>query len=76
MEKIMLKAEDKIFKNLYNELGWEIENSIKRDDWKDTKDLISKGRDWIINEVKNSELRGRSNTAPEKSLNTNGEKHA
>ena len=55
----MLKLEDKIFKNLYNELGWEIENAIKRDDWKDTKNLISKGRDWIINEVKTSELRGR-----------------
>ena len=55
----MLKPEDKIFKNLYNELGWKIEDSIKRDDWKDTKNLISKGRDWIINEVKASELRGR-----------------
>ena len=29
MEKNMLKKEDKIFKNLYNELGWEIDNSIK-----------------------------------------------
>ena len=48
MEKNMLNPEDKIFKNLYNELGWEIENAIKRDDWKDTKNLISKGRNWII----------------------------
>ena len=55
----MLKKEDKIFKNLYNELGWDIESSLKRDDWKNTKDLISKGREWIINEVKTSELRGR-----------------
>ena len=55
----MLKKEDKIFKNLYNDLGWEIENSVKRDDWKDTKNLISKGREWIINEIKTSELRGR-----------------
>ena len=30
----MLKSEDKIFKNLYNQLGWEIDNAIKRDDWK------------------------------------------
>ena len=43
----MLKKEDKIFKNLYNELGWEIDNSIKRDDWKDTKNLISKGKKEI-----------------------------
>ena len=53
MEKIMLKPENKIFKNLYNELGWEIDKAIKRDDWKDTKNIISKGRDWIINEIKN-----------------------
>ena len=25
----MLKSENKIFKNLYNDLGWEIENAIK-----------------------------------------------
>ena len=48
-----------IFKNLYNEFGWDIENSLEREDWKDTKDLINKGREWIINEVKTSELRGR-----------------
>ncbi len=55
----MLKPEDKIFQNLYNELGWEIDKAINRNDWKDTKNIISKGRKWIINEVKNSELRGR-----------------
>ena len=55
----MLKPEDKIFKNLYNELGWEIDNAIKRNDWTNTKNIISKGREWIINEVKISELRGR-----------------
>ena len=59
MWKKMLKDENKIFKNLYNNLGWEIDSSIKRDDWKNTKELISKGKEWIINEVKASELRGR-----------------
>ena len=38
----MLKAENKIFKNLYNNYGWEIDSAIKRDDWKDTKSFISK----------------------------------
>ena len=55
----MLKKEDKIFKNLYNDLGWTLEDSLKRNDWSNTKDIISKGRDWIINEIKTSELRGR-----------------
>ena len=38
----MLKPENKIFKNLYNDHGWEIDNAIKRDDWKDTKNIILK----------------------------------
>ena len=59
MEKSMLKEENKIFKNLYNEYGWKINDALKRDDWKNTRDIISKGREWIINEVKKSELRGR-----------------
>ena len=55
----MLKDEDRIFQNLYNDKGSSIELSKKRGDWINTKDLIEKGRDWIINEVKTSELRGR-----------------
>ena len=55
----MLKDEDRIFKNLYNDLGWDIDSSIARGDWNQSKEIISKGKEWIINEVKNSELRGR-----------------
>ena len=52
----MLKEEDKIFKNLYNTFGSTIEDSLKRNDWSNTKELLDKGRDWIINEIKSSEL--------------------
>jgi len=55
----MLKDEDRIFQNLYNDRGSDVESSKKRGDWINTKDLIEKGRDWIINEIKASELRGR-----------------
>ena len=55
----MLKDEDRIFKNLYNDLGWEINFSLERGDWHQTKEIISKGKDFIINEIKASELRGR-----------------
>ena len=41
----MLKEENKIFKNLYNAHGWEIDNAINREDWKNTKEIISKGRE-------------------------------
>ena len=55
----MLKDKDRIFQNLYNDMGPDLEASKKRGDWVGTKDLIEKGRDWIINEVKTSELSGR-----------------
>ena len=40
----MLKDEDRIFKNLYNDLGWEINDSLNRNDWTQTKDIILKGK--------------------------------
>ena len=55
----MLEDKNRIFKNLYNDLGENLVSSQKRGDWIDTKKIISKGRDWIINEIKSSELRGR-----------------
>ena len=48
MEKIMLKPQNKIFKNLYNDYGWEIDYAIKRDDWKETKNIISKNNIYIL----------------------------
>ena len=55
----MLKDQDRIFKNLYNDLGSDVTSSQKRGDWVNTKALIDKGRDWIISEIKDSQLRGR-----------------
>ena len=54
-----IRDRDRIFQNLYNDKGSDVESSRKRGDWTNTKDLIDKGRDWIITEVKASELRGR-----------------
>ena len=55
----MLKDKDRIFKNLYNDMGSDVASSKASGDWSDTKKLCAKGRDWIINEIKTSELRGR-----------------
>ena len=55
----MLKDQDRIFQNLYNDLGPDLISSQKRGDWVNTKELTDKGRDWIINEIKDSQLRGR-----------------
>jgi len=48
----MLSDEDRIFKNLYNDFGWDVESAVARGDWSQTKELISKGKDWIVKEVK------------------------
>ena len=37
----MLSRENKIFKNLYNELGWDIDSAFKREDWKKTLKTLS-----------------------------------
>ena len=55
----MLKDEDRIFTNLYNDLGPDIISAQKRGDWINTGEIIKKGKEWIINEIKTSELRGR-----------------
>lgn len=55
----MLADKDRIFTNIY---GWEsfgLAEARARGDWDNTKDIIAKGRDWIIDEMKKSGLRGR-----------------
>lgn len=54
-----LKDQDRIFTNIYGERDAFIDGALKRGDWHRTNDLLSLGRDWIINEVKASGLRGR-----------------
>lgn len=55
----MLNSKDKIFVNLYGTDAIDLASSQQRGDWNGTKDFMLKGADWIINEVKNSGLRGR-----------------
>ena len=55
----MLKKKDKIFQNLYGNEDWGIAAAVKRGVWSNTKEFINKGSDYIVNEIKKSELRGR-----------------
>lgn len=55
----MLQEKDKIFTNLYGNYPCDLQAAKTRGDWDNTKSLIHKGRDWLIEEVKNSGLRGR-----------------
>ena len=40
----MLKDEDRIFQNLYNDSGADIESDKLRNDWHKTKEILEKGR--------------------------------
>ena len=55
----MITKQDIIFNDIHGHLGSSLKFSEKRGDWDNTKNLISKGSDWIIEQVKASELRGR-----------------
>ena len=55
----MLADKDRIFTNIYGFQDTSLAGARKRGLWDDTKRLIDKGHDWIINEVKASGLRGR-----------------
>src|SRR5437867_6395588 len=55
----MLADRDRIFTNLYGEHDWHLAGARKRGDWSGTREVIQKGRDWIVNECKESGLRGR-----------------
>ena len=55
----MLEDKDRIFRNLYGLHDWGLEGARARGAWDGTKAILEKGRDWIIEEVKASGLRGR-----------------
>ena len=55
----MLADKDRIFTNLYGRHDWRLAGARERGAYVGTKDFIDSGRDWIVNEVKTSGLRGR-----------------
>ncbi|CAB4482721.1 NADH-ubiquinone oxidoreductase 51 kDa subunit mitochondrial precursor [Rhizophagus irregularis] len=54
-----LKDQDRIFTNLYSRHDFGLEGAKKRGDWHKTKEILLKGHEWIIQEIKASGLRGR-----------------
>src|SRR5262245_25325639 len=55
----MLNDKDRICRNRYGVGDWGLEGARKRGAWDGTKQIIEKGRDALVNEVKASGLRGR-----------------
>ncbi|MFN2100584.1 NADH-quinone oxidoreductase subunit NuoF [Altererythrobacter sp. MF3-039] len=54
-----LQDKDRIFTNVYGFQDWGLKAAQERGDWDDTKALIGRGQDNIIEEIKSSGLRGR-----------------
>jgi NADH-quinone oxidoreductase subunit F len=55
----VLDDKDRIFTNVYGFQPWNLEAARKRGDWDDTKALMARGQDQIIEDIKASGLRGR-----------------
>jgi NADH-quinone oxidoreductase subunit F len=55
----MLADKDRIFQNLYGLQDWRLKGARERGAWDGTKGLLEKGRDSIVQQVKDSGLRGR-----------------
>ena len=55
----MLNKKDRIFNNLYGLKGNGLKTAFNLGDWSESKEIIAKGKDWILKQVKDSGLRGR-----------------
>jgi NADH-quinone oxidoreductase subunit F len=55
----VLDDKDRIFTNVYGFQPWGLKAARERGDWDDTKALMARGQDAIIDEIKASGLRGR-----------------
>ena len=55
----MLADKDRIFTNLYGYGDWTLKGAMARGDWDNTKAILERGADTIIDQMKASGLRGR-----------------
>ncbi|MEO0880631.1 MAG: NADH-quinone oxidoreductase subunit NuoF, partial [Pseudomonadota bacterium] len=55
----MLQDKDRIFTNLYGLQDWRLEAARQRGAWNGAADIIAMGHEWIIQQIKDSGLRGR-----------------
>ncbi len=55
----MLADKDRIFTNIYGLHDWGLKGARQRGHWDGTKQMLDMGRDWIVEQMKESGLRGR-----------------
>jgi len=55
----LLEDKDRIFQNLYGLNDWSLDAARDRGAWLGTAAMLAQGKDWLIDQVKTSGLRGR-----------------
>jgi len=55
----MLADQNRVFTNIYGEGSWQLDGARARGVWSQIGEIVRKGPDWIITEMKASGLRGR-----------------
>ena len=55
----MLSVKDRIFVNLYGDESSNLPDAMARGDWKDTDVFLAKDATWLVDQIKESGLRGR-----------------
>jgi NADH-quinone oxidoreductase subunit F len=55
----MLKDADRIYTNLYGQQDWRLAGAKARGDWSGIAEILARGRDAVVEEVKASGMRGR-----------------
>jgi NADH-quinone oxidoreductase subunit F len=55
----MLKDVDRIYTNLYGQQDWRLSGAKARGDWSGIDEILGRGRDAVVEEVKASGMRGR-----------------
>lgn len=55
----MLKDADRIYQNLYGQQDWRLAGARERGDWGGIAEILAKGRDAVVEDVKASGMRGR-----------------
>ena len=55
----MLQDKDRVFTNLYGQRDPFLSGARQRGDWDNTAAILARGRDVIVQEIKDSGLRGR-----------------
>jgi NADH-quinone oxidoreductase subunit F len=55
----MLNDADRIYQNLYGQQDWKLAGARARGDWEGITEILARGRDALVEEVKASGMRGR-----------------